>query len=150
MLLISRKRLFYYSIFATMCVAVVPLTVFLSDTIGRYESSKYFVQELKSHIKPGEAVGAESDYRRGVVFYYGSNDVIDIHQHDTMTKFFNRNERVWGIMKDKNLTSLYTDKLTPYPYPTYVIYKSGKRDIVTNKIPDDGHYLEMRKGQAPI
>ncbi|MDD5438812.1 MAG: glycosyltransferase family 39 protein [Candidatus Omnitrophica bacterium] len=149
MLVLKKRALFYHSIIATLCLAVIPITVFLSLPITRYESAKYLVAEIKKHIRPGDLVGAETDYRRGVAFYLGRNDVPDIHLHDTMTKFFQHDQRVWGIIKDKNHRALYTDKRNPYQLPTYVIYQYGKRDIVSNKIPDDGDYVKMRSREEP-
>lgn len=146
----KNKRLFFHSIVGTMALCIIPLTYFLSKPIGLYESSKYVAYELKKHLKGGERIGAETDYQRGIAFYIDKEDVIDIHKHHIMTKFLDSDQRVWGVIKDKNHWQLYTDDKRPFWEPTYVVYQFGKKVVITNKIPEDGKYLKVRSIDDPI
>jgi len=138
------KQYFYGSIVGTIAVGVIPLVMFLADPISEYESSKYFARELKKVSKPGERIGAETDYRRGLAFYMDREDVIDIHVHDVVIKFLASDDRVWGLKKDKNHFQLYTNKKQPFKKPTYIIYESGKKVLITNKVPADGAFIRER------
>ena len=117
---------------------------FLMPELGKYESSRHVTKRLLALAKPDEAIGAETQYRRGVAFYTDRENIPDIHKHHIMTTFFARNDRVWGIIKEKNYDFLYDDIERPFDRPTYVVYKLGKKVIVTNKKPLDGKFIRMR------
>lgn len=144
------KKLFFGALIVTIGFFIIPLNLFLAKPIGMYESSKYIAKELKAKIKPGEQVGSETDYRRGIAFYLDKTDVPDIHAHHDLTKFLDSEDRVWAVLKDKNHKFLYTDKKAPYSRPTYMVYKLGKKGIVTNILPDDGKYLKLRSINDPL
>lgn len=121
----------------------------ISPPLGKYESSKHVSDRLLALAKPNEAIGAETDYTRGVAFYTGRENIPDIHKHDKMTKFFAREDRVWGVLKEKNYNFLYDDdNRLPFDKPTYIVYKLGKKVIATNKMPRDGKFLRMREKNA--
>ena len=130
-------------------VLVFPLSYIVLPEIGRYESSKEISEKVLTLMKPGEELGAETHYRRGVAFYTNRENTPDIHSHSKCTKFLNRKERVWGILKEKNHEQLYEDKKNPYDRTTYVVYKLGKKVIITNKVPADGKFLKVRTKNAP-
>ena len=49
----------------------------------------------------------------------------------------------------KNHWQLYTDEKGPFWVPTYIVYKFGKKVIITNKIPEDGKYIKKRSLDEP-
>ena len=118
---------------------------FILPPLGKYESSKFLSKKLLAFAKPGEAFAAETDYTRGVAFYTKRENVPDIHPNHLMTGFLSRKDRVWAVIKEKNFDQLYDDLLRPFDKSGYIVYKMGKKVIVTNKFPRDGKYLRMRK-----
>ncbi|MFH1791048.1 MAG: glycosyltransferase family 39 protein [Candidatus Omnitrophota bacterium] len=147
--LFKKKELFFGSVALTVAVLALPMVLVMAEPIGAYESSAFAAAEIKKHLEPGDMVGAETDYRRGVAFYLDTEDVPDIHKHDKMTKFFNSDKRAWGVIKDKNHRQMYTDDKRPFRKSTYVVWRSGKKALVTNKVPPDGHYLKERSIDDP-
>ena len=132
-----------------LIISVFLLSYFVFPELGRYESSKEISGILLTVAKPGEKIGAEDQYQRGVAFYTGREDIIDVHPHNTITKLLPRKERVWCVIKEKNHIQLYTNKEKSYEHPTYVVYKLGKKVIITNKIPPDGKFLKKRTINEP-
>jgi 4-amino-4-deoxy-L-arabinose transferase-like glycosyltransferase len=129
-------------------IFLLPIYYVVMPEIARYESSKEIAGRLAVLMKPGEPLGAETRYVRGIAFYTGKEDVLDVHAHHVITKFLDRDERVWCVVKEKNynqLYDLYDDNRKPYDKPTYVLYKLGKKVIVTNKMPPGLTYLQMRE-----
>ena len=124
------------------------LSVSVLCEIGKYESSRNVSKKILSMARPGEAIGAETHYRRGVAFYTKREDIPDIHAHNDMTKFFDRQERVWGVIKEKNYNQLYGDKNQPYDSPSYMMYKFGKKVIITNKLLPGEKYIEGKGKNA--
>ena len=140
---------FFISIIVTMMACIIPLVFYFAPVIDKYESSKNVVSFLNNIAAENEQVGAETDYRRGVAFYLKNEDVIDVHKHHIITQFLNKKERVWCIIKDKNHVQLYTDSRTPYDKPTYVVYKYGKKVIITNIFPEGIEYIKIRSKSDP-
>lgn len=116
--------------------------------LGKYESSKHISKKLLALAKPGEEIGAETQYRRGVAFYTQRENIPDIHRHHIMTDFFSKKDRVWGVIKEKNYDQLYDDLEKPFDKATYVVYKFGKKVIVTNKMPPGVKFLKMKDKNA--
>jgi len=145
--LISRKKytlslaLFMLSFLSFVFVS----SYFLLPELGKYESSKHISERLSKLAKPGEPIGVETRYRRGVAYYTGREDIPDIHPHHLMTGFLSRKKRVWAVIKEKNYDQLYDDPNKPFHSPGYIVYKFGKKVIVTNKRPSDGKFIRMRK-----
>jgi len=80
----------------------------------------------------------------GLAFYTGSIPE-NLDRHHNMVNFLSSKDRVWCVLKEKNHMQLYTlDDLPAYEKDTYMVYKLGKRAIVTNKMPADGKYLVKR------
>lgn len=134
---------------ASFVIFISFLSFFVLPELGKYESSKEISKELLAFAKPGERLGAETDYQRGIAFYTNREDILDVHPHNVITIFLSSDERVWCVIKEKNHRELYTDKKQPFTKPTYVVYKLGKRVIVTNKMPEDGKFLKMRSLGEP-
>jgi len=144
-LMLKRKYMIGITVFmASFAILVLPLSYSILPEIGRYESSKEISAELAKVIKPSDKVGGETDYARGIAFYTGREDVIDVHPHDVLIKLLVKRERAWCVIKEKNHIQLYTNTKAPYRQPTYVVYKFGKKVIITNKVPPDGKFLKKR------
>jgi len=129
---------------ASFMITTIPLCYVIMPGIGRYESSKEFSEELMKLAKPGEKIGAETKFIRGVAFYTDSEDIINVHPHHVITKFLKRKDRVWCVLKEKNHVQLYEGRDRPYDKATYVVRRFGKKVIVTNEVPEDGKFLMMR------
>ncbi|MGB2706095.1 MAG: glycosyltransferase family 39 protein [Candidatus Omnitrophota bacterium] len=129
---------------AAFIVLTLPLTYIILPELGKYESSKIESKILLTLMRPGEKLGAETRYVRGVAFYTDRENVLDVHPHHVITRFLDEKERVWCLIKEKNHIQLYEARETPYGKPTYVVYKFGKKVIVTNKMPPDGKFLMKR------
>ncbi|UCD55669.1 MAG: glycosyltransferase family 39 protein [Candidatus Omnitrophota bacterium] len=142
----TKGIIFYMMSFA---IFMFPLSYIILPEIGKYESSKHVSKKLLEFAKPGEELGAETRYRRGVAFYMKKEDVLDVHRHHIITEFLLRKQRVWCVVKDKNHIQLYTDSTKGYDNPTYVMYKIGKKVIVTNKVSPGEKFLKLRSINDP-
>lgn len=123
---------------------IYPATELIAPALEPYECSRDAGLVLSSLMKESELLGAESNYLPGLAFYTGKFPVnLDIH--DTQINFVNSGERVWFVLKTKNHGHLYDPGITKqYIKPTYVIYRVGKRAVITNEMPADGKYLQKR------
>ncbi len=135
---------FFLVIYAVI-LFLYPLNKLVIPEIERYESSKEISEKLLSFIKDDEEIGTEKNYVSGVTFYTG-HKVTNINKHHILVRFLNQTKRVWCVMKEKNHKQLYELDTKPfYTKPSYMVYKLGKKCILTNKIPDDGVYLVKRE-----
>ena len=141
------KGIIFYMM--SFVIFIFPLSYIILPEIGKYESSKHISKKLLEFAKSGEQLGAETRYRRGVAFYTKDEDILDVHKHHIITKFLLKKERVWCVIKDKNHIQLYTDDKRPYNKPTYVMYKFGKKVIITNKVLPGEKFLKIRSANEP-
>ncbi len=141
------KGIIFYMM--SFVIFIFPLSYIILPEIGKYESSKHISEKLLEFAKPGEQLGVETRYRRGVAFYMDREDILDVHVHDVITKFLLKEERVWCVVKEKNHIQLYTDNKKPYNKPTYVMYKFGKKVIITNKVLPGEKFLKIRTVNEP-
>jgi 4-amino-4-deoxy-L-arabinose transferase-like glycosyltransferase len=140
------KTAFFLTVYSVV-VFLLPLDTLVIPEIERFETSKDIAAKLSALAKPGEAIGSEKDYRAGAAFYTGKS-VSDITAHHLLTQFLNSARRVWCVMKEKNHIQLYELKREEEYYkPSYMVYRYGKKCIVTNAVPDDGKYLTKREGR---
>lgn len=124
-----------------------PLNKLVIPEIGLYESTREVSRKLSSLIKDDEPIGAESHYVAGLTFYTG-RIVTDVDKHHVLVRFLSQDKRVWCVLKEKNFIQLYElDHKPYYTKPSYMVYKLGKKCIITNRIPDDGAYLTKREGR---
>ena len=130
-----------YSVAIFLC----PTSALLLSEIERYETSKEVSADLMTVMKPEEGLGSASNYMPGLAFYTGKFPV-DLDKHDEQIKFFNSEKRIWAVMKEKNHKHLYDSQITKaYVKPSYMLYKVGKRAIITNELPVEGKYLVKRE-----
>ncbi|MBN1526294.1 MAG: glycosyltransferase family 39 protein [Candidatus Omnitrophica bacterium] len=143
---LGRRR--FNAAFALIVYAVAlflyPFGVLALPALEPYETSKDIARKLATMMKPGERAGAEKDYVAGVTFYTG-RFAEDVDRHHLLVRFLDSGERVWVVLKEKNHRQLYElDHKPYYTKPSYVVYKYGKKCLVTNKVPEDGRYLRKR------
>ena len=129
----------------SVAIFLWPLSALVLPEVERYESSKEVAARLSAVMKPDEELGAASNYVPGLAFYTGKFPV-DLDQHHTQINLMNSGKRIWAVMKEKNHKHLYNDEITKeYVKPSYVIFNVGKRAIITNEMPSDGHFLVKRE-----
>ncbi len=124
----KRASSFFSIVFAVMLLSV-PVVTRVLPMIEEFESSKAVSYKVKELSKPTEAVGGESDTRRGIAFYTGRTDIEDIHAYPALNDFISRKERVWGIIKRKHYDQLKGDR-PEVPEP---VFRAGKKVVITNK-----------------
>ncbi len=138
------KKKFFWAFFLvvySLAIFLIPLGMLVIPDIELYETSKEVSGRLLSLMKPAEMLGSESNHLAGLAFYTGKFPA-DLDKHDIMVQFMNSDKRVWGVMKEKNYKQLYDPGVNPeYVKPSYLVYKIGKRAIVTNGLPDNGRYI---------
>ncbi|MBI5143701.1 MAG: hypothetical protein HZA30_01345, partial [Candidatus Omnitrophica bacterium] len=142
------NKKFIGSFFLVVYLVVIflyPFNTLVLPEIERYETSKEISKKLSLLMKAGERLGSESQYLAGTAFYTGKVP-IDLDKHDILVKFLSLDERVWCVLKEKNHIQLYTLETKPHlKKPSYLVYKVGKRAIITNIVPDDGVFLIKRE-----
>ncbi|MFA6078573.1 MAG: glycosyltransferase family 39 protein [Candidatus Omnitrophota bacterium] len=135
---------FFFIIYA-LVLFIYPLSTLVLPVIERYETGKEISRELLPHMDQAQRLGSESHYRAGLAFYTGKFPV-DIDKHHVLVQFLGSDERVWVVLKDKNHRQLYELDTEPFLMkPSYMVYKLGKKGIVTNRLPDDGKYILKRE-----
>ena len=139
------KRVWTLALIAfSMIIFFYPISGLILPDLDDFETSRAVASELSRRMAPGERLGSESRYMEGLAFYTGMIPQ-NLDRHHDMVTFLSGKDRVWCVLKEKNHIQLYTlDHLPRYEQDTYMVYKLGKRAIVTNKIPDDGKYLVKR------
>lgn len=135
----------FFLIIYSLVLFAYPVTRLVLPEIERYETSKSISRKLSSLMKAGEALASESNYLAGLAFYTGRVPV-DVDKHHNLVNFMSSEKRVWCVLKEKNHKELYTTETKPYyTKPSYMVYRLGKRAIITNKIPEDGVYMIKRQ-----
>lgn len=140
-----RHALAFGGIVFAVVIFVYPLVLLVIPEIGRFESSKEMAGKLAGLMGPADRVGTESNYRAGVAFYA---DVfpVDLDRHPALIDIVNAPGRTWAVIKEKNHRQLYDPAINVTPMKTsYMIYRLGKKCIVTNTLPADGRYLMKRE-----
>ncbi len=148
-LVFFEKKGMYLAAFATIVISTtvtfLPLECLVLPEIERHETSREVADVLKALVKPGDIVGAEAGYMEGIAFYTGLFPA-RLDRHHLLVNFLNSQTRGWCILKEKNLDQLYTlDDKPIHKKPSYIVWRSGKKCIFTNKLPDDGVYLEKKE-----
>jgi hypothetical protein len=112
--------------------------VYFDSNLALSDRFVFDYPELATYLAKGNRVRVVK--LKGVI----SNGLaVEISKFDN---FLNSDDRVWCVIKDKNHAGLYDPEVTKDRVkPTYLVYKVGKRAIVTNKIPQDGFYIIKRE-----
>jgi hypothetical protein len=115
----------------SVALLVYPLDKFILPALEPHESSKALAQELLKYHKDGEVIGSEYDYRAGVAFYTGKVPV-KLTNYDSLHKLMGSKDRVWCVLKQKNVADLNGPGVDK-PKEVVVVFKSGKKRLITNK-----------------
>jgi hypothetical protein len=107
-----------------------PLVMWITPVIGTAESSKPLSDVLMEVSGENDPIGGESDNRRGLAFYSGRKDIVDVHPHDNLIDFVSRDDRVWAVIKKKHYEQLKAQKKDLY---LQTVAESGKYVLMTNK-----------------
>ena len=135
----------FFLIVSSVAIFLLPLDLLILPVIEKLETSKEVARRLLPMMKEGEALGAQSNYLPGLAFY-ANKFPIDLDNHEVLIKFLNSDKRIWCVIKEQNHKGLYNPVINmEYVKPTYLVYKAGKRTIVTNEMPEDGAYILKRE-----
>ena len=115
----------------SVAVMLYPLNTMILPGIEDGESSKSLSRELLKFYKEGERIGCEHDYRAGIAFY---TDKIpsEIVYSTTLHELMGSRERVWCVIKQKNIADLNGPGVEN-PKEATIVYRSGKKRLITNK-----------------
>lgn len=127
-----KKKMYiaFSSVIVAMIMVAFVSAFFIIPPIAKLESSKYLAELVKEKASPDEPIGGECDGRRGVAFYSGRVDIVDVHPYPDLIKFVSRKDRVWAIIQKKHYKQLKEQHKDLY---TEVIDSSGKYVLITNK-----------------
>ena len=129
-----------------LVIFLYPFSELVLPILERYETSKEVSLKLSSLVSPGDKIASESNYLAGLAFYTGILPEYDIDKHYMLVRFFNSEARIWCVLKEKNHRGLYDPVTTSeYVKPSYVVYRVGKRNLATNKLPEGTAYLFKRE-----
>lgn len=135
---------FGFLVYAT-ALFLYPLSCFVIPVLDSFESSKEIAQKLMTYMKPDEKLASESHFRSGLAFYTGKFPV-EVDRYHVLVDFLMENKRNWSVIKEKNHRHVYELDTRPfYRRASYMVYKLGKKAIVTNLLPEDGKYLVKRE-----
>jgi len=126
----GRKAGSFYALPVTVLLLCFPLVLSIMPVIEEYETSKAISLKFTELAKPGEPLGAECDHRRGVAFYSGRTEVVDIHPYHELNNFVARKQRVWGIIQRKHYDQLRAEVGAAVQDP---VFESGEYVLITNK-----------------
>ncbi|MDD3905828.1 MAG: glycosyltransferase family 39 protein [Candidatus Omnitrophica bacterium] len=135
----------FFLIVVALMVFLLPLSKLVLPVIDRYEASKEISGKILPMIKGGEEFGAQSNYIPGLAFY-ADKFAKDLDNHEVLVRFLNSDKRVWCVIKEQNHRGLYDPEInSEYVKPSYLVYRVGKRSIITNQVPEDGVYILKRE-----
>jgi hypothetical protein len=78
--------------------------------------------------------------------FYADKFAKDLDNHEVLVRFLNSDKRVWCVIKEQNHRGLYDPEInSEYVKPSYLVYRVGKRSIITNQVPEDGVYILKRE-----
>lgn len=142
----NRKYLLTFCLFVyATAIFLYPLSVFVLPALETFETSKAIALELMPRMKPDERLASESNYTAGLAFYTGKIPV-EVDKYHILVDFLSEDKRNWCVIKEKNHRHVYELDTRPYyRRASYMVYKLGKKAIVTNLLPEDGKYLAKRE-----
>jgi len=132
MAFISRKFIAAFLLIAySVALIMYPVDKLILPALEPHESSKALAKELLRFHKEGEVIGSEYDYRAGIAFYTGKVPA-KIVDYSTLHELMGSKERVWCVLKQKNIADLNGPGIDK-PKNVVVVFKSGKKRLITNK-----------------
>jgi 4-amino-4-deoxy-L-arabinose transferase-like glycosyltransferase len=142
----NKKYLLTFALLAYAAgIFLYPFSIFVVPVLDTFESSRTIARELVKYMKPDERLAAEGNYLSGLAFYTGKCPV-DVDRYHLLVNFLSEDKRNWCVIKEKNHRHVYELDTRPhYMRASYMVYKLGKKAIVTNMLPEDGKYLAKRE-----
>ena len=129
---IGRKFIAAFLLIAySVALIIYPVDKLILPVLESHESSKALAKEILKFYKEGETIGSEYDYRAGIAFYTGKVPV-KIVDNSTLHELMGSKERVWCVLKQKNIADLNGSGVDK-PKDVVVVFKSGKKRLITNK-----------------
>jgi len=131
MILFFRGRKIASFVFIVLSVVLLsfPLILRILPPVGELESSRALSYKLNELAAPSDPIAGECDHRRGIAFYTGRTDIVDVHPYSGLLTFFSRKEKVWGIVQYKHYKQMQDLKGDSAPDP---LFRVGKYVLVTN------------------
>ena len=115
----------------SVALIMYPVDKLILPALETHETSKAIATELLKFHKKGERIGCEHDYRAGIAFY--TNTIPEeIINYSTVHELMGSKERVWCVLKQKNVADLNGPGIDKPKYVA-VVFKSGKKRLITNK-----------------
>jgi len=114
----------------TFLVLVIPLVYLVLPIVGNYESSKEISAKLDEQMGTGELLGGVCDQRRGLAFYTGRREIVNIQMDHDKVNFLNNEDRVWGVVNNKHYDQLRNVDSMNLPV---TVYAHGNKVLFTNK-----------------
>ena len=142
----NKKYLWTFALLAYAAgIFLYPFSIFVVPVLDTFESSRTVARELMKYMKPDERLAAEGNYLSGLAFYTGKCPV-DVDRYHLLVNFLSEDKRNWCVIKEKNHRHVYELDTKPhYMRASYMVYKLGKKAVVTNLLPEDGKYLAKRE-----
>jgi len=129
---INRRFLAAFLLIAySVALIMYPVGKLILPALEPHESSKALAKELLKFHKEDEVIGSEYDYRAGIAFYTGKVPV-KIADYSTLHELIGSKERVWCVLKQKNVADLNGPGVDK-PKNVVVVFESGKKRLITNK-----------------
>ena len=129
----GKQKIAFTAMVLSLLVMLQPITANVFPVVEKYETSKAVAIKLKELASPGDLIGGEDDHRRGIAFYSGIVDIVDIHPYMDMIAFFSSDKKVWGAAQYKHYRQLKGHKGELIEEP---VFRSGDYVILTNKVED--------------
>ena len=122
--------------FAVFLIMVMLCTRTIIPLINEKKSAKAFCENVNKIVKPDDNLAFAIFYRSAYLFYTGRNYIEVIDKAERMLEYVRTNEKVYLILKEKNLETIMKDS----DIVLYTLVKGAvghrKLILVTNK-PDD-------------
>ena len=125
----GRKIASFVLIISSVVLLSFPLILQILPVVGEFESSRALSYKLNELAAPEDPIAGECDHRRGIAFYTGRTDIVDVHPYSGLLTFFSRKEKVWGIVQYKHYKQMQDLKGDSAPDP---LFRVGKYVLVTN------------------
>lgn len=126
----EKAGLAFWSIALSVIFVAVPVTEYIFPVIEHNYSMKGLTLKALELAGPGDLIGGECDHKRGVAFFSGRTDIVEIHPYTNLKKFYQRDERVWGVTKRVHYDLLRQDLGEEVPEP---VASAGKYVLMTNR-----------------
>lgn len=125
----GKKALSFFAIVLAVALSIIPVSMRILPVIEEFESSKAVSFAVKELSGPDEPLAGENDHRRGIAFYTGRTDIVDVHPYHELNEFVARKERVWGIIQLKHYEQLAGDRPGDISKP---LFSSGEYVVFNN------------------